>query len=171
MQTPDATLSHTTTTTPTTTTTTTPTTTPDAISHTTPTTPTTTTTTDAISHTTHPATLSHTTSTTPDAISHTTPQSVEFDFDNDDDAFHNFIEFGIASNGGRLSMKWYTGHPSLPPCNALYHSNIFFHSYNITNERNSIIYSWLRNGSHYEPWLIIMPVTWHEVTIYQTQTK
>lgn len=66
--------------------------TPDAtLSHTTTTT---TTTTDAISHTTPPATLSH-----------TTPQSVEFDFDNDDDAFHNFIEFGIASNGGRLSMK------------------------------------------------------------------
>ena len=52
-----------------------------------------------------PDAISHTTTTTPDAISHTTPQSVEFDFDNDDDAFHNFIEFGIASNGGRLSMK------------------------------------------------------------------
>ena len=65
MQTPDATLSHTTTTTP-------------------------------------DATLSH---TTPDAtLSHTTPQSVEFDFDNDDDAFYKFIEFGIASNGGRLSI-------------------------------------------------------------------
>ena len=64
MQTPDATLSHTTTTTP-------------------------------------DATLSHTTT---DAISHTTTQSVEFDFDNDDDAFYNFIEFGIASNGGRLSI-------------------------------------------------------------------
>jgi hypothetical protein len=90
MQTPDATLSHTTTTTTTTTDAIshTTTTTTDAISHTTPTT------TDAISHTTPPATLSH-----------TTPQSVEFDFDNDDDAFHNFIEFGIASNGGRLSMK------------------------------------------------------------------
>lgn len=48
------------------------------------------------------ATLSH---TTPDAtLSHTTTQSVEFDFDNDDDAFYNFIEFGIASNGGRLSI-------------------------------------------------------------------
>jgi hypothetical protein len=50
-----------------------------------------------------PATLSHTT-TTPDAtLSHTTPH--EFDFDNNDDAFYNFIEFGIASNGGRLSIK------------------------------------------------------------------
>jgi hypothetical protein len=55
-----------------------------------------------LSHTTPDATLSH---TTPDAtLSHTTPQSVEFDFDNDDDAFYNFIEFGIASNGGRLSI-------------------------------------------------------------------
>jgi len=69
MQTPDATLSHTT---------------PDA----------------TLSHTTPDATLSH---TTPDAtLSHTTPH--EFDFDNDDDAFYNFIEFGIASNGGRLSI-------------------------------------------------------------------
>jgi hypothetical protein len=61
-----------------------------------------------------PATLSHTTTTTPDAtlshtttpdatLSHTTPH--EFDFDNNDDAFYNFIEFGIASNGGRLSIK------------------------------------------------------------------
>ena len=49
------------------------------------------------------ATLSHAT-TTPDAtLSHTTPH--EFDFDNNDDAFYNFIEFGIASNGGRLSIK------------------------------------------------------------------
>jgi len=48
-----------------------------------------------------PDAISHTTT---DAISHTTPQSVEFDFDNDDDAFYNFIEFGIASNGGRLSI-------------------------------------------------------------------
>jgi len=55
-----------------------------------------------LSHTTPDATLSH---TTPDAtLSHTTTQYVEFDFDNDDDAFYNFIEFGIASNGGRLSI-------------------------------------------------------------------
>ena len=33
-----------------------------------------------------------------------TMQSVEFDFDNDDDALYDFIEFGIASNGGRLSI-------------------------------------------------------------------
>ena len=69
MQTPDATLSHTTT---------------DA----------------TLSHTTTDPTLSHT--TTDPTLSHTTPH--EFDFDNDDDAFYNFIEFGIASNGGRLSI-------------------------------------------------------------------
>ena len=43
-----------------------------------------------------------------DTISHTTmqtTQSVEFDFENDDDAFYDFIEFGIASNGGRLSIR------------------------------------------------------------------
>jgi hypothetical protein len=34
-----------------------------------------------------------------------TTQSVEFDFENDDDAFYDFIEFGIASNGGRLSIR------------------------------------------------------------------
>ena len=55
------------------------------------------------------ATLSHATPTTTDAISHATMQtqtmqSVEFDFENDDDAFYDFIEFGIASNGGRLSI-------------------------------------------------------------------
>ena len=63
-------------------------------------------TTNAISHTTNDA-ISHTTMQTTDAISHTTMQtmqSVEFDFDNDDDAFYDFIEFGIASNGGRLSI-------------------------------------------------------------------
>ena len=56
------------------------------------------------------ATLSHATATptTTDATlspaTMQTMQSVEFDFDNDDDAFYNFIEFGIASNGGRLSI-------------------------------------------------------------------
>jgi hypothetical protein len=49
---------------------------------------------DAISHTTA---LSHTTMQT--------TQSVEFDFENNDDAFYDFIEFGIASNGGRLSIR------------------------------------------------------------------
>jgi hypothetical protein len=29
----------------------------------------------------------------------------EYDFENDDDAFYDFIEFGIASNGGRLSIQ------------------------------------------------------------------
>jgi hypothetical protein len=61
-----------------------------------------------------PASLSHTTMQTNDAISHTTAlshttmqttQSVEFDFENNDDAFYDFIEFGIASNGGRLSIR------------------------------------------------------------------
>ena len=61
-----------------------------------------------LSHTTNDA-ISHATMQTTDAISHTTMQtqtmqSVEFDFDNDDDAFYDFIEFGIASNGGRLSI-------------------------------------------------------------------
>jgi hypothetical protein len=29
----------------------------------------------------------------------------EYDFENDDDSFYDFIEFGIASNGGRLSIR------------------------------------------------------------------
>ncbi len=33
-----------------------------------------------------------------------TTQTVEYDFENDDDAFYDLIEFGIASNGGRLSI-------------------------------------------------------------------
>ena len=55
----------------------------------------------------------------------------------------------------------------------LYHSNIF-HSYNITNERNSIIYSFLRNGSHYEPWLTIRPTRISHATWgrgYQRRTQ
>ena len=58
--------------------------------------------TQTLSHTTTPTSVSHTTT-----LSHTTmqtTQSVEFDFENDDDAFYDFIEFGIASNGGRLSI-------------------------------------------------------------------
>ena len=58
------------------------------------------------------ATLSHATATptttdatlSPATMQTQTMQSVEFDFDNDDDAFYDFIEFGIASNGGRLSI-------------------------------------------------------------------
>ena len=57
-------------------------------------------------------TLSHTTMQTPttqtQTLSHTTMQTmqtVEFDFENDDDAFYDFIDFGIASNGGRLSIR------------------------------------------------------------------
>ena len=60
-------------------------------------------------------TLSHTTmqtmqtpATQTQTISHTTmqtTQSVEFDFENDDDAVYDFLEFGIASNGGRLSIR------------------------------------------------------------------
>lgn len=36
-----------------------------------------------------------------------TTQHVEkkYDFENDDDSFYDFIEFGIASNGGRLSIR------------------------------------------------------------------
>ena len=36
----------------------------------------------------------------------TTTQTPDYDFENDDHAFYNFIDFGIASNGGRLWMKW-----------------------------------------------------------------
>jgi hypothetical protein len=35
----------------------------------------------------------------------TQPVEEEYDFENDDDAFYDFIEFGIASNGGRLSIR------------------------------------------------------------------
>jgi len=35
----------------------------------------------------------------------TQPVEEEYDFENDDDAFYDFIEFGIASNGGRLSIQ------------------------------------------------------------------
>ena len=35
----------------------------------------------------------------------TTTQTLDYDFENDDDAFYDFIDFGIASNGGRLWMK------------------------------------------------------------------
>jgi hypothetical protein len=36
-----------------------------------------------------------------------TTQTVEeeYDFENDDDSFYDFIDFGIASNGGRLSIR------------------------------------------------------------------
>jgi len=34
----------------------------------------------------------------------TQPVEKEYDFENDDDSFYDFIEFGIASNGGRLSI-------------------------------------------------------------------
>jgi hypothetical protein len=56
---------------------------------------------DAISHTTTSTSVSHTTTTTT-----TTKQTntLEYDFENDDDAFYDFIDFGIASNGGRLSI-------------------------------------------------------------------
>jgi len=35
----------------------------------------------------------------------TQPVEEEYDFENDDDAFYDFIDFGIASNGGRLSIR------------------------------------------------------------------
>jgi hypothetical protein len=35
----------------------------------------------------------------------TQPVEEEYDFENDDDAFYDFIDFGIASNGGRLSIQ------------------------------------------------------------------
>ena len=34
-----------------------------------------------------------------------TMQTVEYDFENDDDSFYDFIEFGIASNRGQLCIK------------------------------------------------------------------
>lgn len=46
------------------------------------------------------------TTTTPLSNTTTTTQHFEkeYDFENDDDSFYDFIEFGIASNGGRLSI-------------------------------------------------------------------
>jgi len=35
----------------------------------------------------------------------TVEEEEEYDFENDDDSFYDFIEFGIASNGGRLSIQ------------------------------------------------------------------
>ena len=35
----------------------------------------------------------------------TQPVEEEYDFENNDDSFYDFIEFGIASNGGRLSIR------------------------------------------------------------------
>jgi hypothetical protein len=45
-----------------------------------------------------------TTQTQPTQTTQTT-QPVEYDFENDDDAFYDFIDFGIASNGGRLRIR------------------------------------------------------------------
>ena len=49
------------------------------------------------------------TNDTPTSVCHTTTMTkqtntLEYDFENDDDAFYDFIDFGIASNGGRLSI-------------------------------------------------------------------
>jgi hypothetical protein len=47
--------------------------------------------------------------TTTQATTTTTTQAtiaiVEYDFENDDDAFYDLIDFGISSNRGRLSIK------------------------------------------------------------------
>jgi hypothetical protein len=46
--------------------------------------------------------------TQPTQTTQTTPQPmqpVEYDFENDDDSFYDFIDFGIASNGGRRSIQ------------------------------------------------------------------
>ena len=45
------------------------------------------------------------TTTTPITNPTTTQPVEEYDFENDDDSFYDFIEFGIASNGGRLSIR------------------------------------------------------------------
>jgi len=48
----------------------------------------------------------HMQTTTTPITNPTTSQPVEeYDFENDDDSFYDFIEFGIASNGGRLSIR------------------------------------------------------------------
>ena len=82
----------------------TPTTQTQTLSHTTMQTPTTQT--QTLSHTTMQTMQTPATQT--QTLSHTTMQTmqtVEFDFENDDDAFYDFIDFGIASNGGRLSIR------------------------------------------------------------------
>ena len=33
------------------------------------------------------------------------PVEEDYDFENDDDSFYDFIDFGISSNGGRLSIQ------------------------------------------------------------------
>ena len=46
------------------------------------------------------------TTTTTQPMQPTQPtQPVEYDFENDDDSFYDFIDFGIASNGGRLRIR------------------------------------------------------------------
>jgi hypothetical protein len=54
---------------------------------------------------TTPATTTQATTTQATTTQATTTQTPDYDFENDDDAFYDFIDFGIASNGGRLSMK------------------------------------------------------------------
>ena len=44
------------------------------------------------------------TQTTQTQTTQTQTPMLEYDFENDDGAFYDFIEFGIASNGGRLSI-------------------------------------------------------------------
>ena len=53
--------------------------------------------------TTTPMTNPTTQSTQPTQPTQTVKE--EYDFENDDDSFYDFIEFGIASNGGRLSIR------------------------------------------------------------------
>jgi len=62
-----------------------------------------------------------------------TMQSIDWLFQDRDEDDFDLIEFGIASNGGRLSIKG--AMPPLTP-SACIHSN-FFHSSNISFERNS----------------------------------
>ena len=58
-------------------------------------------------NTTTQATTTQATTTQATTTQATTTQAtiVEYDFENDDDAFYDLIDFGISSNRGRLSIK------------------------------------------------------------------
>lgn len=51
------------------------------------------------------ADMQTTTTPLPNPTTTTLHVEKEYDFENDDDSFYDFIEFGIASNGGRLSIN------------------------------------------------------------------
>jgi len=49
-------------------------------------------------------TNTNTNTTTTETMQATTPQTPVYDFENDDDSFYDFIDFGIASNRGQLRI-------------------------------------------------------------------